>query len=94
MRCHSHNAFLNYIDNFKYIGLPSKIHHFYQFLLSLLQDLGLEVSHKNLVLPSTEVVCLGILNNTIDKTISMPQEKLQEIKNMCNEWQCKKLLLI
>ena len=56
MRCHGHNALLNYIDDLIYIALPSKIHHSYQFLLSLLQELGLEVSHKKLVPPSTEVV--------------------------------------
>ena len=37
-----------------------------------------------------EVVCLGILINTIHKTISIPPEKLQEIKNICSEWQYKK----
>ena len=83
MQCHGHNALLNYIDDLIYIGLLSKIHDSYAFLLSLLQDLGLQVSTKKLVPPSTEVVCLGILINTIHKTISIPPEKLQEIKNMC-----------
>ena len=49
MQCHGHNALLNYIDNLIYIGLPSKIHDYYAFLLSLLQDLGLEVSKNKLV---------------------------------------------
>ena len=52
----------------------------------MLQDLGLEVSQKKLVPPSTEVVCLGILINTVNKTISIPSEKLQEIKDMCETW--------
>ena len=90
MKCHGHNALLNYIDDLIYIGLPSKIHESYAFLLSLLQDLGLEVSQKKLVPPSTEVVCLGILINTVDKTISIPSEKLQEIKVMCETWKHKK----
>ena len=90
MQCHGHNALLNCIDDLIYIGLPSKIHDSYAFLLSLLQDLGLEVSKNKLVPPSTEVVCLGILINTVHKTISIPPEKLQEIKNMCNTWKDKK----
>ena len=61
MKRHGHNALLNYIDDLIYIGLPSKIHESYTFLLSLLQDLGLQVSQKKLIPPSTEVVCLGIL---------------------------------
>ena len=80
MQCHGHNALLNYIDDLIYIGLLSKIHDSYAFLLSFLQDLGLQVSKKKLVPPSTEVVCLGILINTVHKTISIPPEKLQEIK--------------
>ena len=90
MKCHGHNALLNYIDDLIYIGLPSKIHESYAFLLSLLQDLGLEISQKKLVPPSMEVVCLGILINTVNKTISIPSEKLQEIKNMCETWKHKK----
>ena len=89
-KCHGHNALLNYIDDLIYIGLPSKIHESYTFLLSLLQDLGLQVSQKKLVPPSTEVVCLGILINTVNKTISIPPEKLQKIKNMCEKWKHKK----
>ena len=47
MKCHGHNALINYIDNLIYIGLPSKIHESYAFLLSLLQDLGLEAIKRN-----------------------------------------------
>ena len=90
MKRHGHNALLNYIDDLIYIGLPSKIHESYTFLLSLLQDLGLQVSQKKLIPPSTEVVCLGILIDTVNKTISIPPEKLQEIKNMCEKWKYKK----
>ena len=60
MKKHNHNALLNYIDDLIHIGLPSKIHQSYQFLLSLLKDLGLEVSNSKLVPPSTCVTCLGI----------------------------------
>ena len=34
----------NYIDDLIYCGLPSKIHKPYQFLMSLLQDLGLAIN--------------------------------------------------
>ena len=50
----------NYIDDLIYIGLPSLIRTPYDFLLSLLQDLGLQVSSKKLCPPSTKVTCLGI----------------------------------
>ena len=40
---HDHNSLLNYIDDLIHMGLPSKIYDSYQFLLSLLKDLGLLV---------------------------------------------------
>ena len=58
MKQHGHNTLMNYIDNLIYIGLPSNIHQSYQFLLSLLQDLGLQVSQSKLITPHTEVTCL------------------------------------
>ena len=92
MKKHNHNALLNYIDDLIYIGLPSKIHQSYQFLLSLLKDLGLEVSDSKLVPPSTCVTCLGIQVDTVNKTLSIPEEKLQEIKSLCQEWTHKRVV--
>ena len=40
MKQHCHNALINYVDDLIYLGLPSQIHQSYQFLLSLLQDIG------------------------------------------------------
>ena len=61
---------LNYIDDLIYIGLPSNIQASYDFLLQLLRDLGLEISSSKLVAPSTAVVCLGILVDSVNRTIS------------------------
>ena len=62
------------------VALPSKIQHSYVRLRSLLQELGFTISEKKLVPPSTNLVCLGILVNTEDCSISIPQEKLTVIK--------------
>ena len=79
MKQHGHNTPMNYIDDLIYIGLPSKIHQSYQFLLSLLQDLGFQISHSKLIPPDTQVTCLGIVVDTITRTISIPTEKLQQL---------------
>ena len=76
----------NYIDDFLCMALPSKIQHSYVRLESLLQELGLTISEKKLVPPSTKVMCLGILVNTEDCSISIPQEKLTVIKQFCLQW--------
>ena len=81
---------LNYIDDLIYIGLPSNIQASYDFLLQLLQDLGLEISSSKPVAPSTAVVCLGILVGSVNQTISIPHEKLQEIVKLCCSWKNKK----
>ena len=87
MKIHGYDNLMNYIDDLIYIGLPSKIHHSYQFL-SLLQDLGLQVSQSKLVATHTEVTCLGIVVNAIKSTISIPVDKLEEI-HVCTQWTSK-----
>ena len=79
----------NYIDDLIFTGLPSKIHLAYEFLKNLLSELGLDISDKKLVPPSTSAVCLGILIDTADRTIAIPQKKLQEIVHMCTNWETK-----
>ena len=79
----------NYIDDFLCVSLPSKINHTYTRLQSLLEELGLTVSSKKLVPPSTRVVCLGILVDTETLTISIPPEELQAIKQMWSQWATK-----
>ena len=79
------------VPNFanRFYNLPHEIHQSFQFLQDLLKDLGLNISQDKLVPPSTSVVCLGIMVNTLDKTVSIPEAKLQEIKQLCMEWTTK-----
>ena len=90
MKQNGQNALFNYIDDLIYVGLPSKIYDSYTFLLSLLQDLGLEISKSKLVEPSTQVVCLGILVDTVNRTISVLPDKLQDIRHICKSWVYRK----
>ena len=50
-----------------------------------MKDLGLTISDKKLVPPSTQVVCLGVLIDTEKGTVSIPPEKLRQINDMVNE---------
>ena len=86
MTSHGHTGLFNYIDDLIYTSLPSEIQNSYHFLLNLLQDLGLDISTKKLVSPATSVTCLGILVDSVNRTISIPQEKLQEIVKTCKKW--------
>ena len=78
----------NYIDDFLCVSLPSKISKIYTRLQELC-ELGLTISSKKLVAPSTKVTCLGIVVNTLDFTVSIPTDKLLAIKDLCHKWTSK-----
>ena len=82
----------NYIDDLVYCGLPGNIHKPYHFLMSLLQELGLAISEKKLCPPSTKVVCLCILFDTTARTMSIPLEKMSDIRKMCTDWSDKRVV--
>ena len=62
----------------------------YQKLIKLLDELGLDVNPAKNNPPSTEVTCLGIVVNTVNFSLSVPENKLSEIKNVCSSWKSKK----
>ena len=77
---------VNYIEDILGIDLPSRIDASFDALRHLLQDLGFRLSLKKLQAPTTYLNCLGILANIGDFTVSIPPEKLQEIKKICLLW--------
>ena len=83
MASQGHTRLYNYIDDLIYIAPPDEIHEAYNYLLNLLQQLGLDISQEKLVPPTTTLICLGIQVDVVQKTISIPQEKLQQIHNEC-----------
>ena len=89
MKNHGFHTIFNYIDDLIYVGLNHEIHQSFTFLQNLLQDLGLEVSPSKLGAPATQVVCLGILVDMVAQTISIPKDKLHQIKDICSSWSSK-----
>ena len=49
-------------------------------------EIGLDISKKKLVCPSTKVSCLGVVIDTEKLTRSVPEGKLNEIKQLCDQW--------
>ena len=86
---HGYPSLFNYIDDLIYTGLPSQMDASFKFLKNLLAELGLDISPKKLVPPSTLVTCLGIRIDSINRTISIPPEKLAEIIELCAQWTSK-----
>ena len=79
----------NYIDDFLCVALPSKINGTFNRLQTHLAELGLSISIKKLVPPSTNVTCLGIIVDTVELSTYIPIKKLQVIKEMCKQWSNK-----
>lgn len=54
--------------------------------ISLAADLGLQLSPKKCIAPSTNIEWLGYQINTIDMTIAIPPGKMAEIRKECQQW--------
>ena len=65
----------NYIDDIIGHYVASKAEESFNTLHKLLVELGFEISHKKVVLPSTKVTCLGVEIDTENFTGSITKEK-------------------
>ena len=91
MRRAGHSV-INYIDDYVGFGIPSDAKSSYDHLYDLLDRLGLTISQKKLVPPSTSVICLGVEIDIEKGSISIPQKKLCQICDTVCEWKNKKIL--
>ena len=55
-------------------------------LTDLMNELGLTISQKKLVPPSTQVTCLGMIIDTVKGTISIPPNKLCDVTSTVRQW--------
>ena len=65
---------------------PEFVHVSFASLFKLLNGLGLTISDIKLVTRNTKVVCLGVLINTLDRTVSIPPEKFCPINDTVHQW--------
>ena len=61
------------------MGDKNTIDDVFDYLVKLLKDLGFPISQSKLISPTTTCNCLGVIINTVDSTLSVPDEKLQEV---------------
>ena len=79
----------NYIDDLIGNATVSQAEPAFKKLYNLLQELGLTISEGKLVTPTNKCVCLGIEVDTINSTLSIPQQKMTEILSICHQWHNK-----
>ena len=76
----------NYIDDLIGCDPPELAKEAFQFLTNLIVKLGLVISQSKLFSPQVCIPCLGINVNVETGIISIPEEKLGEIVDICASW--------
>ena len=90
LRCHGYRV-INYIDDFVGYGTPDVARRSHNCLRNVIERLGLTISEKKLVPPTTSAVCLGVLIDTVTGTVAIPDDKMRQIRQSVTEWQTKKI---
>ena len=68
------------------MGFPDVARASFVSPFNLMNELGLTISDSKLVAPSTKVVCLGVLIDTENGTVSIPPDKLLQINDTVRHW--------
>ena len=77
---------MRYIDDVIGFRTISTARRSFEALTKLLTNLGLDISIKKLVQPTTKVTCLGVEVDTKNFTVAIPSEKVAEILQKCHQW--------
>ena len=77
----------NYVDDLGGVEpTNARSQEAYDALAWLLDDLGLQESKKKAVPPTTEITYLGVQFNSVTMQMSVPPEKMAEVKAEINRW--------
>lgn len=77
---------INYLDDFAGGDSPEKAMEAFIFLGELLSKCGLEESEQKALQPTTRMIFLGVLLDTLKLTLEIPEFRLTEIKNLMKTW--------
>ena len=72
----------NKLDDFMFIGPPSSIicQQYLTKFLELASDVGIPIKHSKTVHPTTDTIVHGIRINTVEMSMSLPDDKCASIK--------------
>ena len=81
-------SIFHYIDDFIFIGAPQSDEcvHSLRLFLSTSEALGMLVSSDKTEGPARRLTVLGIQIDTVAMTLSLPEEKLERIGSLLQEW--------
>ena len=82
---------INYLDDLGGAETSEKAQLAFETLRDILHKCGLKEALEKTVPPCTLMVFLGIQVNTIALTLTIPNDKWQEIQQELSKWECKKV---
>ena len=82
----------HYLDDFLVIGAPSSnaCSNSLEILLQACSDLGVPVASHKCTGPTTCLIFLGIVIDTVKMEIRLPEEKMKQLKRLLAFWKVKK----
>ena len=92
MLCNGVEFFIHYLDDFFIMGPPESdtVRTSLTAALTTCSQLHLPVAGEKTVGPSTSLVFLGVLIDTLEGALSLPPEKLDRLHRLLQQWQgCK-----
>jgi len=79
-----------YLDDFLIIeSTKSRCQAAFDILCRLLEDLGFKINWSKVVPPSQEVPFLGVQINTVSRTLSLSEEKIDKLRAELKLWESK-----
>ena len=79
-------SIVNYIDDLGGADSPDKAMHAFHELGKLLKEIGILESEAKAIPPATKMLFLGILLDSVNQTVSIDTERLNEIRNLTKNW--------
>ena len=80
---------INYLDDYVGVASPEVANSQFLSVKDILAELSLPINSIKLEPPSYSVTCIGIKINAKDSIISVSDEKLRNLKDLCNYWSSK-----
>ncbi len=77
---------LGYIDDYFGVARNQSAYDGFDQLGALLERLGLEESCSKACAPDTEMVCLGVMFNTVTMTMEVTPERVEDTLDEVNKW--------
>ena len=81
---------MSYVDDLLGAEVHSKAESSFKSMVQLSRDLNIPISQSKLTPPTTKINCLGIEVDSVQATLSVPGDKLQEILQECKNFKNKK----